>query len=604
MALQTKTFSWGSFNWNSESNAYKLELTLTENSVDQVNNRSNISYKLVLKSGSNNRFNGQIDSVLKLNGVQAATGSKQISAAYNASWVLLEGTTNVTHNQDGKLDMPVVVSINTYNTSAPPDKTLNWSWALTTIPRASQITGATKVTLGNACRISWVPNSTAFGYKLRFYVEKDGKKVWETITDPIHPGKTTANTYNQTVLPLELAQYITDSDTGIVKVVLTTYAESTCKTYIGEDDASFYVVVPQNESTLPIITRAEILQVKGFDDLYLQNRSQVQGVIEATGQFGATVTATMTVQGKTYRSPWLSDPVTESGKVLLTATDSRGFAVSREFDITVTAYVRPALKATAARCKADGTPDDAGEHLRIDATVDFASVEGKNSATLLYCYRAENASGFTEPVQIDKTVESGVMVTSGALMNGTLRKDTAYVIQVIAQDAAGEKTDNTLRIASENVYLDKPAGGDRIGVGGYCDGPGVTVHWDVKVKKDVSVDGTLQVGNSLRVGGQAAAHLNGVYMAKTYVSGTNQFQMQTSIGGESAMSRQSLFLFGFDNNQLVRGVIGARSDGTASWDGTEGVSVSINAQGVVTVTLPHNAYDRFVAISGDEFKFV
>lgn len=62
MALQTKTFTWGSYDYQSASRSYVLELILTENSVDQSANTSNISYELLLHSGSNNRFSGQIDS--------------------------------------------------------------------------------------------------------------------------------------------------------------------------------------------------------------------------------------------------------------------------------------------------------------------------------------------------------------------------------------------------------------------------------------------------------------------------------------------------------------------------------------------------------------
>lgn len=147
MALQTKTFTWGSYTSGSESNAYVLELTLTENSTSTANNTSSITYALVLKSGGQNRFQGDVKSTLKLNGVTVATKTENKYLDYNSTWTLLSGTTNVTHGSDGSLNMPIVVSIDTSETQySPPDKTLNWSWTLTKINRYTACTAPTSFT--------------------------------------------------------------------------------------------------------------------------------------------------------------------------------------------------------------------------------------------------------------------------------------------------------------------------------------------------------------------------------------------------------------------------------------------------------------------------
>ena len=49
MALQTKTFTYGSLAYGSVTKGYILELTLTENAADPSTNRSSLSYSLRLR---------------------------------------------------------------------------------------------------------------------------------------------------------------------------------------------------------------------------------------------------------------------------------------------------------------------------------------------------------------------------------------------------------------------------------------------------------------------------------------------------------------------------------------------------------------------------
>ena len=485
MALQTKTFSWGSYTWQSESNAYVLELTLTENSTDKENNTSNITYKLVLKSGSNNRFSGQIDSVIKLAGKQVASGSKQITAAYNSSWTLLSGTTDVSHNSDGSLNMPIVVSIDTFNSYAPPDKTLNWSWTLTDIPRASSITSAGNVLLGKACSVRWTPKSASFTYKLKFSLG-----TWSKTISDIAPKKTSAYTYADYVIPLSVANQIAGT-TEKMTVVLTTYSGSTA---VGNDEETFTVTVPENSSTKPAVTMT-LAPVKDWNGLYLQGRTKVQGTLNASGKCGASIESlTMTVCGKTYESPFLSKALTTSGKVAVVATavDSRGFTGTAELSVDVAPYYKPILKTKAYRCMADETPNDAGEFLKIEASVEYATVNGKNSCALYYCYKAETASEYCDFILLKDGLSSGDSVKSGALLDGKLLKENAYSVQVVAVDTVGEKTPSTIPIACERIFRHKRPGGRGMGFGGYCsEDDMLDVHWNQRIRKDLTVDGSI-----------------------------------------------------------------------------------------------------------------
>ena len=579
MALQTKVFTWGSYAYKSASNAYVLELTLTENSVDQGNNRSNISYKLVLKSGSNNRFQGDVTSTLKLNGVQVASKTENKYLDYNSSWTLQEGTANVTHGADGTLNMPVVVVIDTANPYAPPDKTLSWSWALTTIPRASSITAVADVTLGNACSVQWTPNSSAFVYQLAFSIGG-----WSDRTGNISPKKTSAYTYNEYTIPLDgVAQQITGSKTRKMKVVLHTYSAD--GSLIGTSAAKeFTVTVPENEDTKPTVTLAVELE-DAFEGLCLQGKTKLQGTLTASGKYDATIESlTLKVDGKSYGEPWLTKALTTTGQipVVATAVDSRGFTGTCELSVTVQPYYRPRITGTAYRCTSDGVAKDDGQYLKIEATVDYASADDKNSASLWCRYRAENADGYSEKLRLVETLVPKVAVESDALLNDTLDKECGWSVQIIAVDAVGEETVLTAAIPSESVFRHKRAGGKGVGYGGYCEEDDLMdVHWNLRGRKAI----------------------NGLYMRKVD-TGNNVFQLEPKYGMTNT-PRRTFFIFGMCNTTPVFGMLAAPGygTGTCTWTGNGNVTAAV-ADGVISITLPAARTNPLTVISADPFEIV
>jgi hypothetical protein len=96
---------------------------------------------------------------------------------------------------------------------------------------------------------------------------------------------------------------------------------------------------------------------------------------------------------------------------------------------------------------------------------------------------------------------------------------------------------------------------------------------------------------------------NGVYMKSKRISGTDRLAIQTKFTSfANGGTRQSLFLFGYNNNALVQGVVGISGDGNATWNGTSGVSVTVGTAGKIELLLPNVSYDQFVIISGEVFS--
>ena len=538
MALKKKTFTWGSYAYQSVSNAYVLELTLTEKSTDQEKNTSSVGYSLVLKSGSQNRFTGVIDSVLKLKGETVASGTKSITAAYNSSWTLLSGTYTVAHNADGSLDMPIVVSINTYNSYAPPDKTLNWSWALTKIPRASSITSAGDVELGNACSVKWTPNSASFYYKLQFSLGD-----WSYTTDVIHPNKTSAYTYADYVIPIEVAEQITEGSSGTMTIKLTTYSDSACETSIGSDSETFTVSVPATDETRPVVEMELTPGITPLAGLYLQGLSKVQAKLNAEGKLGAGIKSySLVVEGKNYEDPYISDYLTTVGELEVTgcAVDSRGITGYVYQKITVLPYSKPKVQAVAgennvvaARCDLNGNPSNTGRYLLIKAKISYEKVVANgiqnNFGKIQFRYKEDSANAYSNWITALDTKTSDIEeIVNEALPDISLSVKANYQVQVRVVDDIDESEPITLSVPSEAVYMDRPPGGKSMGLGGYSSGDGnLDVYWRTKARggmslfnkegEEISVDEVFPFPRGhLEEGWNPDNILNGVYEVDIY----------------------------------------------------------------------------------------
>ncbi|MBR2311325.1 MAG: hypothetical protein IKA47_12480 [Oscillospiraceae bacterium] len=578
MAWQTKTFTWET------GKGYTLELALSENHVDKINNYSEVSYYLTLKSGSSNRFQCDVTCTLTMNGALVEKKTKNKFLDYNSTWDFMSGTVRqIWHNEDGSLNMPIVVSIDTTDTNdwAPPDNTFTEYWELTKIARASEISIAAATTLGSPCRITWTPCSKSFYYKLVFSLGE-----WSYTTDPIHPNKTSATTYNAYTLPLEaLAPLITKSRTETMGVVLTTYADSSCKTVVGSDDASFTVTVPENEYTMPTVTMelkpvqpAVMPEASPLYGFYLQGISRVNATLRATPKLETTIKSYSLIVDEVSTTAATgaleTNPVVNIGeiKVVGTATDERTIAGSVEDTITVLPYSKPRLSATAYRCLSDGSQSDTGTQLKIYPVATFAPVLvddlPQNSCSISWRYRAE---GEVFPDNYTEWVD-------GALLDvGSLAVDKAYEVEIRAEDDAGQTVSVLVSIPTESVYMHKPPGGEGLGLGGYCKNGGLDVHWDIRGRKAI----------------------NGLYMRKVD-TGNNVFQLEPKYGMTNT-PRRTFFIFGMCNTTPVFGMLAAPGYGTCTWTGNGNVTATV-ADGVISITLPAARTNPLTVISADPFE--
>ena len=113
---------------------------------------------------------------------------------------------------------------------------------------------------------------------------------------------------------------------------------------------------------------------------------------------------------------------------------------------------------------------------------------------------------------------------------------------------------------------------------------------------------TISIAKSKNV--RIKGNLNGIYMSTKEVFATAEMDIDTKhidytgVGDE----RQTFFIFGAANSNMVYGLARVSDNGSTSWAGTDGVTLSTKSGGILTVKLPTIAYDVFTIISGREFN--
>lgn len=393
--------------------------------------------------------------------------------------LVASGSVTLAHNSDGTRSFSASAEAGIYTYAV--NCSGSGSWSLPTIARASSISSAGNVTLGNKCSVKWTPKHKSFGYKLEFSLGS-----WSYTTGAIVPGTTAAYTYTGYTIPLSAANQIPNSKTGTMTVKLYSYTSSTCVTQIGSEDSdTFTVTVPSSAAPTVSMELSLVTSLPSpFNSLYLQGKSKVQADFSgSSAKYGASVTArSLTVSGnKVSSSPYQSEWLITSGSIEVkgTVTDSRGYSSSIIKNITVIPYSRPKVvpksglsSIVCKRCNSDGTLSSKGTSLLIKAGKKFSKVtsggEQKNYCSLSYRIKASSDAVFPETWTslLSRTSTSNYIenIVAEAVPSVSL----SYTVQIKAEDDVGEKHIVSIIVPAVNVPLHLGEGGRNIGIGQFC----------------------------------------------------------------------------------------------------------------------------------------
>lgn len=458
----------------------KFSWTMTQ---DLENNTSTISWKLT-GSRKNNAYVNAGGFKVTIDGETVYSKSTSYRIELYNGTLVASGTKTLTHNSDGTRTFEVYAEGGLYYYAV--NCTGSETFTLDSIPRASTITSASNVTLGNACSVKWTPLSTAFYYKLVFELGDTTK----TVTG-IAPGKTTAYIYTGYEIPLSLASEIPSAKTGTMKVTLTTHTADSCTSanQVGSADSeNFTVTVPENSSTKPDVsmTISPVTALDApFDTLYIKGKTKVQASFTGSGKYGADIDSyKVSVDGKSYDSPYKSGFLSTIGDITITGTakDSRGFTNTDKETITVIDYSAPKLLPVSdekaivcGRCDEDGNLTSSGTCLKIRAKRSYSKVttdgEQNNFCTMRYRIVQEGSkfSGDTGWVTILAKTETSDEVT--VKLDGVVASvETAYVVQLGVIDDVGDSAAIQFSIPTDFVTIDVPEKhkGRRIGIFRYA----------------------------------------------------------------------------------------------------------------------------------------
>lgn len=470
--------------------------------VDVDANTSVVTAALYYKRLNNYTTYGTGSFTLAI-GSTEKTENNYITIKYGEWTKAIELTATVSHTSDGTKS--VVISAEGGIDGTTLESTdCSATITLDTIPRASTISSAANRTLGNDCQVKWYPKSASFRYKLKFSLGD-----WNYTTGAIHPNQTTLYTYDGYEIPIKVANYITNAAKATMTVTLYTYSDTEAKKAVGSADVeTFTVTVPNNADTKPTVTLvlSPISSLaSAFASLYVQGKSKVQATtFTGAGKYGATISAySLTVAGKSYSSPYLSDYLDTPGTITVTAkvTDSRGYYTEVKREITVLPYNNPNILPASgnstivcARCDSSGNIAEDGTRLRIIARRSYSKVSSngvqKNFCDIRYRYRLESTKTFSDWITLlsgDNT--SADTVDSGAISGVVSSTTAAYVIQVGVIDDLGGADAYQVGIPTAFATIDIPRAykGRSIGVFRFAVDPG-------DGKPRVDIDGEVHGG--------------------------------------------------------------------------------------------------------------
>lgn len=432
-----------------------------------------------------------LDGKVKINGTTVITANSAVGGYYadcrNAGTYNVTNTTTdyvyINHDNDGKKSINITLAGNRFSvlnmislSGIDVEFSGSKSIALTTIPRASSITSASNVTLGNKCSIKWTPNATNFTYKIKFTLGN-----FSYTTGYISPKTTSAYTYTGYTIPLSVANNITKAATGTMTATLYTYSGTTS---IGSATKNFTVTVPSTiKPTLDIESVAVTLdnsanQIVNDWGVYVAGYSKAKITASAkfdmesygaginfviSGGYSATKAGAKDANN-VYNISHTGGALTAGTKSFtIQAKDTRGrTSVSKTIsDIVVYPYVKPSVNSntfTAGR-----NPENPTEVIVGYFDWDYSDVAGYNKVKVIMHYKEKAEVDWSSSVIISETDASEIM----SMPIGITFKDTAsYDVKIEVIDLLGNSSCSTeFFIPTAAVLLNYRAKGKGLGIG-------------------------------------------------------------------------------------------------------------------------------------------
>jgi len=422
------------------------------------------------------------------------TGTANFNAgeASSGSQSVVSRTATIYHNEDGSKSVGYSIW---YDGSGSGRKYASGSLTLTTIPRASSITSASSVELGNTCSIKWTPKSSSHKYKLAFSLSS-----WNYTTGYISPSSTSQYTYTGYTIPLAVANQLPTTTSGSMSVSLYTYNSSNGQ--VGSpSSSSFTVTIPS--SVKPTISSCTVSRVTGDNTttdswgVYVQNISRAKFTASATQAYGSAIQS-FTISGgysKTVTGSSLNHTSSVFGTYgsnitfSVVAVDARGRSSSAYSLGPITVYQYSAPSFSNASVQRGSAPNTTNAVLY--AIWSYSTVNGNNSCTCQFKYKKRTDSGYS-------TYASNISNNTITTISGILDETSSYDCKFILSDTLGNTAEITASTSTTAATMDFKGGGLGIAIGKMSEENSLfEVDWDSKFNNDVYIDGDAEIAGKL-----------------------------------------------------------------------------------------------------------
>lgn len=451
---------------------------------DTANNKSTISWNI--KGSVTSGWILYSELSVKIDGTSVYyRDSTNRTNTYNGTQ-LASGTTTLTHNTDGTRSFKVEIGAGIYNYAI--NKTGSSTFTLNTIPRASSISSASSVTLGNACDITWTPAASSYTFKLKFSL---GNYSYSTGT--ISPNGTSPYTYAGYTIPLDLASQLPNTTSGTMTAYLYTYNGST---QIGSTTSkTFTVIVPSSIKPSISSVSATLVNSNSVIDgwgIAVAGYTKVKIAATASGIYGSTINS-FTISGGYSATQYgtslayTGGAISSSGSKIFTvvAKDSRGMSSDSKSATAITfyAYSKPTISSFVVSRSSSDT-----KQIVAKANWTFSSVNSKNAATGILYYKKSSDTSWT--------AYGAIARDTSTTLTTEFDETSSYNFKVVVTDSLSNSAQEEAFLSTIKVTMAFRAGGKGLGIGKIAESDNLEIAFDTIFMGDVYIqaeDGTKEL---------------------------------------------------------------------------------------------------------------
>ena len=560
----------GSFSTSGYSDAlspdyYVFSWSLSSQSIPD--NTSTITWSVVAAGGSTSGYYNTVrERYVTVNGTTKSASDAQVT--YNGT-TPFSGTSVIKHDASGKGSFSASCG-GAFEYGGSYNSTGSGSWSLPTIARATTPTySATSVELGKSITITLAPATSSFKHKITYAFGSLTEQ-----TSGVSTGTNFTSAGNTTVTltpPTSLGSQIPTATSGVGKVTCYTYTSAGA--LVGSVTTNVTMTIP---SYTPTVTGITLTGNSLLSSTYVQGKSTVTVAATVGTSYGATTKSiTTVVDGKSYSGlPFTTGALSNGSKTAqITFVDSRDKSVTvTSSAITVYEYALPNITEFTLARQSDGTT--------VIATVkgSISSINSKNAKTVKVTLNG-----------VTNTITASSYTISATTTFTSVPTDQTLTGKVVFTDSY-TTVERTATLPTVAVTMDFYKDGKGVAFGKVAETSELLdVAWSQRVRKNLTVDGTVTATGTLTAGGLSTTGSLSVASLTTSgnltVGGTASVTGATTLNKASTITDDVLGLLTlkrnhasngasikFQNNTSVLGYIGmtgSANGGLKRWNATD-----------------------------------